>query len=116
MGDKLGYKTRRQYTQMSQLIFTENAVQDLERLRTYLDNKNALIAKRLSKTLIGGMEGLRTMPHLGPLMSGLNGKYRRWIIEFGSHKYIVSYRVEGDDILILSIHHERENRPIYTLT
>jgi plasmid stabilization system protein ParE len=35
-------------------------------------------------------------------------EYREWLIDFGHSDYVAMYRLEGDQVVILAVRHQRE--------
>ena len=92
------------------LIVTRAALADLERLRTFLADKNPAAAQRAVAALEQAMESLDIFPDRGR-PSSLAGA-RELIVPFGRSAYIVRYaRLERvDEVVILRIWHGREDR------
>ena len=87
------------------LQFTDQALDDLVRLREFIAEKNPSAAKRISEQLIESIERLRDQPELGHGVESLPG-VREWI----ARNYVVHYIVLKDNLIVLQIWHGREDR------
>lgn len=87
------------------LTYTARAMKDLVRLREFIRKKNPQAAQRASRQLIKNIESLVDHPQMGTSLSEL-GDFR----ELVAHEYIVRYRLVLDEIVILNVWHEREDR------
>jgi plasmid stabilization system protein ParE len=92
------------------ILFSPAAVEDLERLRTFLDTINPGAAKRALTAIWTVIERLPDLPSLG--MATEDADIRQIVVRFGSSGYIVRYAVipETGDILITRLWHGREAR------
>ena len=87
------------------LQFTEQALDDLVRLREFIAEKNPAAAKRVSEQLIESIDRLRDQPELGHGVESLPG-VREWI----ARNYVVHYILLKDNLIVLQIWHGREDR------
>lgn len=92
------------------ILLSQDAVEDLERLRAFLDHANPKAAKRASALIWTAIEKLQEFPALG--MPTDDPEIRQIVIRFGASGYIVRYVVlpETADILVTRIWHGREAR------
>lgn len=92
------------------IIFSPDAVEDIERLRHFLTQTNPHAAQRAVTEILVAIERLTEFPDLG--MSTRDADIRQIVIRFGSSGYVVRYAVgaESKDILITRIWHGRETR------
>lgn len=95
---------------MPQLVWSPAAVRDLERLRRFLLPKDPEAARRAIRTIRERVGILRSYPRLGQPVARLGEQYREWSVPFGNSGYIVRYRDEGDELVILMVRHFREAR------
>ncbi len=93
---------------MSQVIFAQAALRDLERLREFLWPRSPAAAERAAKAIIQGVQALGELPRIGRPIDDLAEEYRDWLIEFGDSGYVVRYRIDGDTIMVLAISHQKE--------
>ncbi|WP_091145727.1 type II toxin-antitoxin system RelE/ParE family toxin [Novosphingobium sp. CF614] len=93
---------------MPQVIFAPAAIRDMQRVRDFLQPKNADAARRAGEAIRQGVQVLGTHPRIGRMVDDLPEHYREWLIDFGDSGYVVRYRVEDDAITILAIRHQKE--------
>ena len=85
-----------------------DAVLDVERLRTFLDQNTPDAAQRALMRIWTAIERLQEFPALG--IPTKDGDVRQIVIRFGASGYIVRYVAEADDIVITRVWHGREAR------
>jgi plasmid stabilization system protein ParE len=85
------------------------ALADLERLRSFLDDQRPAAAARAARTLRDGARRLVDFPHAGHALNDGTGR-RELILPFGAGAYVLRYRIDGDDPVIIRAWHSRENR------
>jgi plasmid stabilization system protein ParE len=92
------------------ILLSPDAVEDVERLRNFLDQKNPDAARRALAAIWTAIERLQEFPDLG--MRTEDAEIRQIVVRFGSSGYIVRYAaLPGDgNILITRIWHGREAR------
>jgi toxin ParE1/3/4 len=85
-------------------------VQDVERLRTFLDQNHPGpdVAQRALARIWTAIERLQDFPALG--IPTKDATVRQIVIRFGTSDYIVRYVAEANDIVITRIWHGREAR------
>ncbi|TPE55322.1 type II toxin-antitoxin system RelE/ParE family toxin [Maribrevibacterium harenarium] len=90
------------------LIYTADAIEDLQRLREFIAVHNPISAKRIATELVTRIELLLDFPQMGtPVqMSPVPDEIRD--IVFG--KYIVRYSLHCKTIIILRVWHGLENQ------
>lgn len=95
---------------MPQVIISESARQDLQRLQDFLKTKNTLAAKKVAEILIRAIRMLQTMPDIGRPVAHLPLEFQELVIEFGSSGYVMLYRYDEytDNLVILKIKHQKE--------
>jgi plasmid stabilization system protein ParE len=89
------------------LIWFEEAVQDIARLRLFLETKNPRAARRAARCILDGAKMLQHHPEAGAPMG--DGR-RELFLPFGDSAYVLRYRLDGDDVLIIRVWHGREQR------
>lgn len=87
------------------LQFTHSALNDLERLRDFIAEKNPQAAERVSLRLRQSIQRLRDQPNIGVSVAELPG-----LQDLISRDYIVRYTVLDDTIYVLRIWHGKEVR------
>lgn len=90
------------------LVYSEQAVEDLVRLRAFIAEKDPHAAARVATELIARIENLRLFPTVGRTVElAPDPKVIRDAI-FG--KYVIRYTTHTETIVILRIWHHYENR------
>lgn len=91
------------------ILLSPDAVEDVERLRLFLDQHSPAAAQRALASIWRAIEQLEEFPNLG--MQTEDAELRQIVVRFGASGYIVRYAVlEAQDILITRIWHGREAR------
>ena len=93
---------------MPQLIWSPQALSDVQRLYRFLASKNLDAAKRAVKAIRQGVSVLGHQPGVGRPMEDMEPQYREWLVEFGDSGYVLLYRLAADDVVILAVRHQRE--------
>lgn len=89
------------------LIWLEEAVQDIARLKRFLEVKNPIAARRTARCILDGAKMLQQHPEAGAPMG--DGR-RELFLPFGASAYVLRYRVDGDDVVVIRVWHGREQR------
>jgi plasmid stabilization system protein ParE len=92
------------------ILLSPDAVEDVERLRTFLDQKNPDAPRHALALIWKALDRLQEFPDLG--MRTGDADIRQMVVRFGSSGYIVRYVAlpENENILITRIWHGREAR------
>ncbi|MBV1915024.1 MAG: type II toxin-antitoxin system RelE/ParE family toxin [Pseudomonadales bacterium] len=87
--------------------YTEEALNDLKRLREFIEVKNPVAAQRIATSILKGVGQLKTFPDIGaPVQYAPNpSKVRDLIIG----NYIVRYLIRTENIDVLRIWHHKED-------
>lgn len=93
---------------MPPVIFAPAAIRDMQRLRDFLQPKDADAARRAGQAIRQGVTMLGRYPRMGRMVEDLPEDYREWLIDFGDSGYVARYRVDADAVTILAIRHQRE--------
>lgn len=95
---------------MPQVIISESARQDLQRLHDFLRTKNVLAARKAAEMLIQGIRQLEALPNIGRPVAHLPLEYQELVVEFGRSGYVLLYRRDEltDRVVILKIKHQKE--------
>lgn len=93
---------------MPRLIWTPHALADVQRLHRFLVLKEADAAKRAVAAIRMGVQILAQHPRIGRPIEDMDPEYREKLIDFGNSGYVALYRVDGDQIAILAIRHQKE--------
>ncbi|WP_204279646.1 type II toxin-antitoxin system RelE/ParE family toxin, partial [Serratia marcescens] len=85
------------------ILLSPDGVEDVERLRLFLDQQSPGAAQRALASIWRAIERLREFPDLG--MKTADADLRQIVVRFGASGYIVRYAilVESQDILITRI-------------
>jgi plasmid stabilization system protein ParE len=89
------------------LRFTPETVEDLVRLRTFVEEKNPTAAQRIAKDLLLGMEKLKVFPEIGIKVERAFEPQRIRDLFVGN--YTVRYLIGDGEIVVLRIWHGKEN-------
>ncbi|MCP4947705.1 MAG: type II toxin-antitoxin system RelE/ParE family toxin [Aestuariibacter sp.] len=89
------------------LRFTPEAVEDLVRLRTFIEKTNPTAAQRIAKDLLLGIEKLKVFPEIGLKVERAFEPQRIRDLFVGN--YIVRYLIGDGEIVVLRIWHGKEN-------
>jgi plasmid stabilization system protein ParE len=92
------------------ILLSHDAVEDVERLRTFLDRENPDAARRPLAVIWAAIDRLQDFPALG--MPTEDADIRQIVVRFGASGYIVRYVVlpETGDVLVTRVWHGRETR------
>lgn len=93
---------------MPQVIFTQRAYRDLERLRDFLEAKSPAAAKRAAQAIFKSIQRLEMQPKMGRPADDIGEDYRELIIGFGDSGYLAIYRCEGEQVIVVAIQHQKE--------
>ena len=90
------------------ILYTPESIDDLTRLREFIQVKNPEAASRIAKSIIKGISQLKTFPYIGvEVRQSPNPEVIRDLI-IGN--YVVRYLIKSEEINILRIWHHREDR------
>jgi plasmid stabilization system protein ParE len=93
---------------MPRLIWSPQALRDVQRLYRFLASKSPDAARRAAKSIRQGVAVLGHQPAVGRPLEDMDPEYREWLIDFGHSGYVVLYRVKGDEAIVLAVRHQRE--------
>jgi plasmid stabilization system protein ParE len=93
---------------MPQLIWSPQALLDVQRLYRFLAPKNQDAAKRAVTAIRQGVKVLSLQPDMGKLVGEMDDEFRDWIIDFGDGGYVARYRVGTENVIILAVRHQKE--------
>ena len=89
------------------LRFAPEAIEDLFRIRAFIEKKNPIAAQRIAKDLLIGMEKLKVFPEIGLKVERAFEPHRIRDLFIGN--YTVRYLIGDEEIIILRLWHGREN-------
>lgn len=93
---------------MSRLIWSPQALLDVQRLYRFLAGKNVDAAKRAIMTVRQAVKVLGHQPGIGRPIEDMPDEFREWVIDFGDSGYVARYRIDPDAITILAVRHQKE--------
>jgi plasmid stabilization system protein ParE len=93
---------------MPRLKWSPQSLRDVTRLNDFLAPKSRDAASRAVKAIRQGVKLLGKFPEMGRPVEELPTEFREWVIEFGSGAYVVLYRYDGKEVVLLAIRHRRE--------
>jgi addiction module RelE/StbE family toxin len=94
---------------MAKLVWLPQAKQDIERLHSFLKNKNPRAAKNAIRALRTGAKQLRDYPEAGRRMEDRTGR-RELFVAFGAGGYVLRYMLDGQTVVVIRVWHFRERR------
>ena len=93
---------------MPRLIWSPEALRDVQRLYRFLAPKNIDAAKRAVGAVRQGVKVLQLQSGLGRPIVDMPDEFREWIIDFGDSGYVARYRADFDVVTILAVKHQKE--------
>jgi plasmid stabilization system protein ParE len=93
---------------MPQLIWSPQALLDVQRLYRFLALRNQDAAKRAIKAIRQDVKVLSLQPGMGRPAPDMDDEFRDWIIDFGDSGYVARYRLDGQHVIILAVRHQKE--------
>ncbi len=93
---------------MQQLIWSPQALLDVQRLYRFLAPKNQDAAKRAVSAIRNGVNVLSLQPAMGRPVPDMDDEFRDWIIDFGDSGYVARYRLYANNLIILAVRHQKE--------
>lgn len=93
---------------MSRLIWTPEALADVQRLYRFIAPHNPDAAQRAVKVIREGVQILARHARAGRPADGMPPEFREWPIGFGAGGYVVLYRVDDEQVALLAVRHTRE--------
>ncbi|MGD0961670.1 MAG: type II toxin-antitoxin system RelE/ParE family toxin [Methylomonas sp.] len=94
---------------MSKVIWLPEALDDIRRLRRFLEDQSPTAAARAGHVPLAGAKRLASFPEIGQPMD--DGTYRRELfLPFGAGGYILRYIIDGRAVVIVRAWHTKENR------
>ena len=93
---------------MPRLIWTPSALLDVQRLYRFLADKNIDVAKRAVQAIRQEINIIAQQPEIGRPVENMEPEFREWVIDFGESGYVVLYRFNGRDAVVLAVRHQKE--------
>lgn len=91
----------------SEIVWLLEAAKDVARLREFIQTKNPAAAKRAAKCIKEGVNILSDNPEVGKPVEELPA-FRDLFIPFGSGNYVLRYRIEESQVVVVRVKHSRE--------
>ena len=89
------------------LRYAPEAIEDLIRLREFVENSNPTAAQRIATDLLLGMEKLKVFPEIGLKVDRAFEPHRIRDLYIGN--YTVRYLIADGEIVVLRLWHGKEN-------
>ena len=93
---------------MPRLIWTPQALSDVQRVYRFLFGKDPHAARRAIRTIKDEVKILERQAFVGRLVEGMDPEFREWPIPYGNSGYVVIYRCDIEETVLLAIRHQRE--------
>ena len=93
---------------MQRLIWSQQALLDIQRFYRFLASNNQAAAKRAVTSIRQGVKVLSLQPALGRPVEDMDVEFRDWVIDFGDSGYVARYRLDAQHIIILAVRHQKE--------
>jgi len=91
------------------ILFSSEAISDIERVRKFLDIKNPDAARRAIGAIWAALERVEHFPKIGRPIE--DGRIRQIVVRFGRRGYIVRYRIQPNDVIFVTrVWHGLEDR------
>jgi len=92
------------------LIWTPQALQDIQRLYNFLAIKNINAAKRAINIIRESINILAKQPEVGRPVADMAVEFREWLVNFGDSGYVVLYHYDCNKqhAVVLSVKHQKE--------
>lgn len=94
---------------MSKIVWLPEALEDIQRLRLFLEEKNPTAANRAGLILKAGAKRLVDFPERGyPMNEGTDR--RELFLPFGTGGYVLRYMTDMEVVVIIRAWHSKEQR------
>ena len=84
---------------MAQIVWTDAAIADLDRIGAYIEAFSPLAAQRMAERLIAAAVSLEQTPERGRSIGG--GRRELVVIP----PYVIRYSIAGSEVIVLEIRH-----------
>ncbi|GJM04551.1 MAG: plasmid stabilization protein [marine bacterium B5-7] len=89
------------------ISYAPEAIEDLTRLREFIEIKNPLAAQRIANEMLTGIDKLKIFPKMGIRVA--KAPDPELIRDLFIGQYTVRYMFNNQDIVILRLWHDKEN-------
>jgi len=93
---------------MPRLIWSRQALLDVQRLYRFLAANNIDAAKRAIQAVRQGAVVLGNQPGIGRPIEEMSDEFREWVIDFGDSGYLIRYRIDPKFVTLLAVRHQKE--------
>ncbi len=93
---------------MPRLVWSPEALQDVQRLYRFLAAKSSEAAQRAIKAIRTEVRILESRPEIGRPIEGMEPEFREWLVDYGDSGYVALYRYDGQTAVILAVRHQKE--------
>ena len=90
------------------LIYAQEAVADLARLRAFIATHDPSSAQRIASDLVARIQHLRSFPEMGRGVP--QAPVRESVRDLFVGRYVVRYMVQGQAVMVLRVWHHHESR------
>jgi plasmid stabilization system protein ParE len=90
------------------LIWSREALLDIQRLYRFLAAKSPDAASRAVNAIRGEARILAVSPEIGRPVADMDPEFREWMIDFGDSGYVTLYRYDGLTAVVLAVRHQKE--------
>jgi plasmid stabilization system protein ParE len=90
------------------LIWSPEALADVQRLYRFLVEKNPDAARRAAGAIRDGMQIVADHPDVGRPVDNMDSEFQEWPISFGASGYVALYRLQQDTALVVAVRHQKE--------
>jgi len=91
-----------------QLIWSPEALVDVQRLYRFLAGKNPDAARRAASAIRDGMQIIADHQDVGRPVDDMDPEFQDWPISFGASGYVALYRLHQDVALVVAVRHQKE--------
>lgn len=93
---------------MPQLIWSPEALADVQQLYRFLAEKNPDAAKRAASAIRDGMQVIADHPDVGRPVDDMDPEFHEWPISFSASGYVALYRSQQDVALVVAVRHQKK--------
>lgn len=93
---------------MPRVIWSPEALVDVQRRYRFLSAKSTDAARRAVKAIRGGVTIVAQQPGVGKPAQDLEPEYREWLVDFGDSGYVALYRYDGKIAMVVAVRHQKE--------
>ncbi len=96
---------------MAKVEWLPEALADIDRLYSFLHDKNPEVAQRAAQAILASSKMLGSTPGIGRLMPDETGR-REIFVPFGASTYVLRYIKQADNtVVIIRVWHGKEKSP-----